>query len=92
MASRYEKMGLIITDIDRSAIVMSLKESDLLSVVELEQEANKKLSVIGKALTSQKHLKEHLKILEQEGIIVDNGGRFQLTGEGLKIVQELTSR
>lgn len=90
MGNRYERMGVFVSDVNRSVVGVSLREKGTLSLEELKQEASTRLREIGRELCGPEELGRHLRELEKEGFI-EREEKFQLTDEGRQVLEEFTS-
>ncbi len=94
---KYELMGMIVTHIERTLIIISLRESVRgnlkeypLSLKDLQNEVERRLKLIEKDVPSDLNLIPHLKALEDDDIIqrIDDG--YELSAKGRAVLEELT--
>lgn len=92
MSSRYEKIGMVVSHIERSALLMALRgtsRTDPVPLQNLAREANTVLAGIGKKPATAQSFRGHLNVLEKEGLVRHDVESYWLTEVGSTIVKDL---
>lgn len=90
MRTKHEKIGVVLTSLVRSAILLSLAGAGLLKLEDIEEEANRRLGAVRRPEIDKKQLGFHLKVLKEAELVIKESRGYRLTKGGEELINQLT--